>query len=242
MSVPEPERHIVRAPGVALVIVFLAGCGLFGSDKEEEPDAVSQPDATGSQRPDGLTLDDDFLLRLDTTTPLFTAPFPGLQGMEVHGVLADDQGRREIRVVRPSDGASQVIAAADWNLPAVGAALGGVSAICYNRLVGSPTELTEGSAPDPTQGVELSCRIDDGSGWGDPVVVGGESRAAWLVGVDVGADGSVGIDYYRDDGWFIPTQPDHGIYRQIWAAGSLGEPQLIEAGLGEIPVTIPPPR
>ncbi len=115
----------------------------------------------------------------------------------LRGVLADPDGRRELRFVDPVAGIDEVIAAADWNLPPSAATSAGQLLVCFNVI----------TADDP--GVRLVCRQRaKGGGWGERFDAGPAEAGAWLQGVDA-TTGGWDIRFYRDDGGTYARSYDH---------------------------------
>ena len=144
-------------------------------------------------------------------------------------VVAKLRGRREILYGAVGE-ATEVIVPADWIMPPIAAvAPQGQTAVCWSAMTGSPSELTEGALPDPTQGVALWCRVRGASAWGPPARLGSESVAAWVTGVEPQADGSFQVRYYADGGLFVrPTSESDGTYTQALIDGVPGPIDVIE--------------
>ncbi|GDX83350.1 hypothetical protein LBMAG42_51610 [Deltaproteobacteria bacterium] len=167
------------------------------------------------------------MFTVDTTTEVFSFPVVGASGSELQGTLTDDVGRRRLEL--NAGGQSIEVAATDWNLPP-GAALdiSGAILVCWNRLPGSASDITV-DVPDPTQGVELWCRLVDGGVADGAVRVETSGVAAWLTGVKSDASGSWTVTFFQDDGWLVgDPQPGHGTFTVDYTLGSgMGTPTQV---------------
>ena len=103
----------------------------------------------------------------------------------------------------------------------------GESLVCYNRLVGEPSERTEGAMPDPTQGVHLFSRFYDGEAWSRELRLGQSEIAAWTQSVTALNDGSFRVVYLADEGWLMDLNPRHSILSQRVNKGVVDEPVLV---------------
>lgn len=130
---------------VAICFSLSASCGddLAGPDNALEP---NRPTRVGA-------------LTLDTTVEQVELAVAGSpSGTTLVGILADARGRRalELRL----GGATLVVAAADWNLPATAAWADGTALICWNRL----SETEAGEPAPPSEGLPVLCRYLVGGG------------------------------------------------------------------------------
>lgn len=177
----------------------------------------------GDGRPDGLELHGP-LFTVDTTTKVFSFPVTDASGSELQGSLTDDVGRRRLDL--SAGGLTIEIAPPDWNLPPVGARdVSGAILVCWNRLPGSPSEITV-DVPDPTQGVELWCRVVDGGLADGAVRVAASGVAAWLTSVVSDGSGSWTVTFFQDDGWLVgDPKPGSGTFTVPYSlASGMGTP------------------
>lgn len=165
------------------------------------------------------------LYALDTETPRVELPLTNAGGSLV-GELADG-GRRRI-LYAPEGGAAEEVFPAEYNLPGAGLAVAGRLFVCANRLVGAPSELTEGAMPDPRGGVELWCRERGSSGWAEPARLPLDGGAPWLAELRPGA-GSVVVRYVRDQASTLVGQPraGDGLFAVTFDGSGYGSPTLI---------------
>jgi hypothetical protein len=219
-----------------LCVVCLIGCSADNPEQQEKIAEVVSPlqqsEEPGdlirksSPKPDTLRLAPSDKFALDTEQPVFSFPVSGASSHQLLAHLADGDGRRSISYLR--DGAKEELASAQFHLPPVGAINRmGESLACYNRLVGQPSERTEGAMPDPTQGVHLYCRFYDGEGWGRELRLGAVEKAAWAQSVTALADGAFRVVYLADEGWLVDLDPRHRVMSVRVAEGSAEEPALV---------------
>jgi hypothetical protein len=226
----------MKKPFLLLCFICLMGCSADNPEQQEKiAEVVSplqQPEEPGdltrnsSPKPDTLRLAPSDKFALDTEQPVFSFPVSGASSHQLLAHLADGDGRRSISYLR--DGAKEELASAQFHLPPVGAINRmGESLVCYNRLVGQPSERTEGAMPDPTQGVHLYCRFYDGEAWGRELRLGQSEKAAWTQSVTALKEGSFRVVYVADEGWLVDLDPRHRVMSQSVKEGYANEPTLV---------------
>ena len=219
-----------------LCFVCLMGCSADNPKQEEntaEPNApiqeATEPVATTrvrSPQPDSLRLAPSDKFSLDTEQEVYSFPVHGAAHHQLQAHLSDRDGRRSISYLR--DGAKEELASAQFHLPPVGAfSRTGESLACYNRLVGQPSERTQGAMPDPTEGVHLYCRFYDGKVWGRELRLGQSEKAAWTQSVTALKEGSFRVIYLADEGWLVDLNPRHRVMSQLIVGGDVNEPVLV---------------
>lgn len=177
--------------------------------------------------PEGVNIGGGALFRVNKTTPTFETPVAGNASFILHGVLADTDGRRELRFFDRATRQKVTIAPATWNLPPTGAVdASGDVLVCWNHLTGGSSPLTEGPMADPTQGVSLLCRRRAGDSWGETFRVAAAEKAAWVRRV-VATPSGFRLMYYADDGWFMAKQDGGRNYAVTIGPEGPGVPELI---------------
>jgi hypothetical protein len=172
------------------------------------------------------------LFRLDTQTAVYEYPVTNAIDLTLKAEIADGDGRRKILLKHDFVDDAIVIADAGWHLfPAAALSKQGMGQIvCFNRLVGTPTEMTAGAMPDPTHGVHLYCRVFMGTGWSPELRVAADAHAAWLRKVEVTPNGYFVITAYHDDGWFMGRAKEgHGTYAHMYDSSGHVKSELIHA-------------
>ena len=193
----------------------------------DEPIQDPPPTDVRPQVPTGADIGAAPLFRVNNTTPVFEAPVAGNAGLVLQGVLADADGRRELRFSDRQAGQTETLAAATWNLPATGAvAANGDVLVCWNRLTGGSSPLTQGPMPDPTQGVSLVCRKRTAGVWEAEFRVAQPETAAWVRRV-VATPNGFRLIYYADDGWFLVRDDGGRSYAVTIDAQGVGTPEII---------------
>lgn len=164
------------------------------------------------------------LYALDTDTPRMELPLADTPGT-LAGELAD-AGRRRI-LYTPPGGADEEVFGAEFNLPAVGLSAAGRLFVCANRLVGRPSELTEGAMPDPRDGLELWCRARTGGDWSQPARLS-LAAAPWLVELQP-ASGAVIVRYVHDAEGSLVGRPraGDGLFAVRYDGERFGTPTLV---------------
>lgn len=239
---------------LALMLLILAGCQEPGEllDKEQSPGAAGQqqaennpegnepavmPDPTQPQIPYGepqqlpgnVHPDEDSLYAVDTTQAEFELTLHGTRNFRLVGRLASPDGKRQIVLLAQGGRTSEVVFDTGWLLPAAGAVNAqGEMLICVNRLVGEPSELTEGNLPDPSHGVDLVCRKRTASGWQKEVPLPRHVTGHWLHDVTAMNDDSFRVSYSGDATGFMVDDPKDGdgMYRVPFREGRFLKPEL----------------
>ena len=165
-----------QAPGSRRLLLIAAVFGAVGG---------AQMIGGSSAERQGELYDDPPAPLVDPAGALTDQPLPG--GVQLlRGVLADPDGRRELRFVDPVTGADEVIAEAGWNLPPDGAPSGDQLLVCFNVV----------QAAEP--GVRLVCRRRAANGvWDEPLNASGADASGWLKGVSATAQGWT-VRYLRE--------------------------------------------
>ena len=192
-----------------------------------QPTTSQQPSIP--QLPDNVLPAEESLFAVDTDQQVFELELHGTRDLSLLGELADQEGRRRIVLNDPTKREPEVVFTADWLLPAVGAAnRDGEILVCVNRLVGEPTSLTEGKLPDPSQGVDLLCRMRTQAGWQVEVPLPRHAAGHWLHDVTALSDGRFRVAYSGDSTGFVVDDPQagDGMYRVAFQEGHFGTPEL----------------
>ena len=166
------------------------------------------------QKPEGFNYKGHWLFHVDTETQVFTWKVNGHSGYNLEGTLEDEIGRRALHLF---DGHTrELVAPADWYTPAVGSMNTRQEIlICYNRLVGKTSQLTQGMLPDPTQGVHALCRFRTAKGWQPEFRAGSLDRiASWIKDVTALPNGDFRLTYIADDGWLMDPTDKHFVMEQ----------------------------
>lgn len=164
-----------------------------------------------AELPDQLELPEGSLFSVDTRTPQVQVPVLGGEGVFVSGLLSDSSGRRSLELAGGSF-SGEPIREAGWVVLSAGAQSGETLCVCWSELSGSPSTLTVGELPDPTDGVDLLCRFRTSAGWSAVLDAAPEATAAWVQDVTVTDDGFQ-LRYRRDSGYLVlDTQPEDGSY------------------------------
>jgi hypothetical protein len=169
------------------------------------------------------------LLSVDTTTPEVAGVLHGAPpGWSLIGTLADDVGRRAIGLRRP--GGVDAVAAADWNLLAVGAVGAGDGVlVCWNRLTGA--EGPGGVLPYPAHGLVLVCRHRSAGGVLTAEVETGDGAPVWVIDVLPAGEAFTVHYYLNHHGWLVgPPADGDGIFARTWTGAGFSAPTPIEAG------------
>ncbi len=212
---------------LAAAALLLAGCPDDAPAPwvGDEPPGDDGPPA--APLPEGLEVPDGHLFSVDSRTSAYAFPVDGAPGVELVGQLAGPGGQR--RILYGPVGAATEVLAEGWLLPPVAAAdASGRTIACWNELTGGTTDLTEGSLPDPTQGLSLLCRLREGEVWGAATRLGSGFTASWLKTIEAQGAGSFRVAYYADGGLFVrPTSADDGDYAQLLGPAGPGEVELV---------------
>lgn len=197
--------------------------------------AAAAPTPVGEPRAvtETLAITGEHLFSVDTSTPEFPLVLHGTEGHRLVGRLADEDGRRSIVLVNSRTGAEEVVFEADWLLPAVGAVNGkGTMVVCVNRLAGSPSELTGGQMPDPSQGVDLQCKtyLRKASRWSKERILFRARKALWLYDVTANRRGGFTVAYAADSSGLLVDDPaaGDGMYRVEFKHGRFGAAVLAD--------------
>lgn len=205
------------------------GGGTGGGTGNVTPTPVTPPEGVVGAQGAGSPM-----FAMDKTEVRFTIDVFGAGDWKLEGILADDVGRREIRLANASTGGSEVVAKADWNLPPAGAVgQGGAMLICYGRLMGPvdpKSTATDGTMPTPAHGAGLFCRTRKDATLGAEVRIAKSATAAWLQDVVALPNGSFRVTYLRDAGWIVgPAAEGHGVYEEVFDGATWGAPNLVKA-------------
>jgi len=196
---------LARTSAQLALLVLLGACAVEEERREAELSAA-------------LELPEGSLFSVDTTTERMAVPAAGAPDVSVVGVLADRQGRRSLQVEGGRwDG--ELVRPAGWVVLSAAASSNGLLAVCWSELVGSPSTLTQGALPDPTDGVDLLCRFRSAAGWTAAQDVAPGAPAAWVQGLTASEEGFE-VQYRRDSGLLlVDTAPEDGSYLRSIAPG-----------------------
>jgi hypothetical protein len=186
--------------------------------------------APGQNRPLGMTVEQDQpLFSLDVSQPNVTLTAHGLPpGVTLGARLANAGGQRAIELT-DSAGRVEMVAEADWNLPAVAAlSANGTLLVCWNLLTGPESE--EGGMPHPSTGLALYCRSRKDGSYSDAFAVAETGVPCWLKDVKAEEGDGFSILYFRNQsGWLIgPPAEGDGIFRQGFDGTNLAPPVVLE--------------
>jgi len=185
--------------------------------------------------PEGIRLEKRALFYLDTTTPSFETTLRGDKRYSLIGNKEDRFGRRSIHLQTPFG--KEEIAPSDWHMPPTGAMNpNGHILVCYNRLIGKTSRITEGMMPDPTQGVLGFCRLRTKQGWQRPFKIGSLDRVAnWVTSVTAMDGGVFRVQYQADDGWFFDPDIRHSIFAHTIEDGTITKTSFVRSTLKDGP-------
>lgn len=179
--------------------------------------------------PKNIELNDDNLFGLNTDKIEYELTLHGTRSYRLVGRLASPDGKREILLNKTGARITEEVFSADWLLPAVGAVnANGNMLVCVNRLAGEPSSLTEGNMPDPTQGVDLMCRIRVNGIWENEVTLPRHATGHWLYDVTVVPGGGYRVAYSGDSTGLMVDDPQDGdgMYRVVFEHGVFRKPAM----------------
>lgn len=178
---------------------------------------IEAPPSDPAEQFDGLDPTFQQHWKMNLTSEDFAVPIENATAFEVANPLSDADGRRDVLFRLVGGGSEQTLntVSGSWNFWAGGIqAPNGLTLVCWNRLIGNTSVSTAGVMPDPREGVQLICSVDDGTGFGGEIVVEQGLPAAWIMGFGVNAQNEPTVEYYQDSfGTFINSgKPGDGIY------------------------------